>query len=190
MNSENKNNNMAKTKNPDYIVSYAAVLISQGKHRFYSLAMPSDTLAQTCFVSTRYDDPAEGFQRSLNKGRAKEIADYIDEGLGTIPTAIILSAQEESDFEYNSSTKTLSFKRVPKAFLILDGQHRVYGFTLANTAVRVPVIIYNGLSRRDETRLFIDINTKQRPVPNELLLDIKSLAEYENDLEAILREVF
>lgn len=78
----------------------------------------------------------------------------------------------------------------PKSFLILDGQHRVYGFSLAKSQLRVPVVIYNGLSRRDETRLFIDINSKQKGVPNELLLDIKSLADYESDHEQQLRELF
>lgn len=56
--------------------------------------------------------------------------------------------------------------------------------------MRVPVVIYNGLTRAEECRLFIDINTKQRPVPNELLLDIKRLAETETDQEAVLRDVF
>ena len=46
------------------------------------------------------------------------------------------------------------------------------------------------MNRKDESRLFIDINTKQRPVPNELLLDIKKLAEYESDIEHLLAEVF
>lgn len=54
----------------------------------------------------------------------------------------------------------------------------------------MPVVIYNGLSRRDESRLFIDINTKQRPVPAQLLLDIKRLAEIEDTSEATLREIF
>jgi DGQHR domain-containing protein len=74
--------------------------------------------------------------------------------------------------------------------LILDGQHRVFGFARAKTKLRVPVVIYNGLSRTQECRLFIDINTKQRPVPNELLLDIKRLAETENHDESFLRDVF
>lgn len=62
--------------------------------------------------------------------------------------------------------------------------------SLAKTVLRVPVVIYNNLDRTEESRLFIDINTKQRPVPNELLLDIKSLAEYENDAEQLLRDTF
>ncbi len=170
--------------------SYSCSLITQGVTKFYSLAMPSEVLAETCFVSSRYDDPIEGFQRILDKNRAQEIADYIDHGVGSIPTAIILSAQKEANLEYISRKKTLNFDKTPRSFLILDGQHRVYGFSLASTSVRVPVIIYNGLSRKEETRLFIDINSKQRPVPTELLLDIKSLAEYESDIEAICREIF
>ena len=165
-------------------------LVRQGEHRFYSLTLPSDLLSRTCFVINREENPSEGFQRLLDRKRAQEIAAYIDNGLGTIPSAIILSAQPDSSLTYDSAKKSLSFKPVAKAFLIIDGQHRVYGFSLAKKAFRIPVIIYSGLSRRDETRLFIDINSKQRGVPAELLLDIKKLAEYEQDEEAILRELF
>ena len=132
----------------------------------------------------------KGFQRELDEKRAREIAAYIDSGLGTIPSAIILSAQPDAGLEYDSTRKSLSFKPIRKSFLIIDGQHRVFGFMLAKRAFRVPVIIYSGLSRRDETRLFIDINSKQKGVPAELLLDIKKLAEYEKDEEALLREIF
>lgn len=169
---------------------YAARLIVQNKHRFFTLAMPSDVLAQTCTVEHRYKNPVEGFQRKLDEKRAQEIADYINAGFGTIPTSIILSAQEEADLDYNSRTQVLSFNKVPAAFLILDGQHRVYGFHKANQMVRVPVVIYNGLSRSEEARLFIDINTKQRPVPNELLLDIQRLANNEDAGAALMHDVF
>ena len=171
-------------------ISFAAILITQGRHKFYSLTVPSEVLAKTCYVTSRYDDPFEGFQRILDLEKAKQIAEYIDNDYGTIPTAIILSAQADAQLEYNSSKKTLIFNDIPKAFLILDGQHRVYGFNLAKSTVRVPVIIYGGLSRKEESRLFIDINTKQRPVPNELLLDIKALAEYENESETFLRDIY
>ncbi len=170
--------------------SVAAVLISQGKHRFYTVTLPISILASTCTVSTRVDDPDVGFQRQLDEKRALRIAAYIDEGFGCIPTSIILSAQEASGFVYDSRAKTVSFAAIPKAFLILDGQHRVYGFKKATSELRVPVVIFSGLSRVDEARLFIDINTEARPVPNELLLDIKSLAKYENQEEEFVRSVF
>lgn len=172
------------------LLSYTASLVTQGNHRFYTLTVPADVLARTCFVTTRDEDPEEGFQRLLSKSRAQEIADYIDSGFGTIPTSVILSAQPDSGFEYNTRNKTVSFKDQQDAFLIIDGQHRVYGFRLAKSDLRVPVVIYSGLKKQDETRLFIDINTKQKPVPNELLLDIRKLASNQDDTETILGQIF
>lgn len=181
---------MAAKNDDDSYLSYTASLITQGKHRFYSLTIPSDVLARTCFVIDRDEDPVAGFQRLLNKDRAQQIADYIDAGFGTIPTSVVLSAQDASQFEYNSKTRTVRFLDALKAFLVLDGQHRIYGFHLAKSELRVPVVIYNRLSRVDESRLFIDINTKQKPVPNELLLDIRKLADYRNDIETRLGDIF
>jgi DGQHR domain-containing protein len=171
-------------------ISYTASLITQGNHRFHTLSMPSDVLAETCVVEPRDEEPERGFQRALDRKRAEDIAKYIDIGFGTIPTSIVLSAQPEAELEYSRRTRTLSFNKIPRAFLILDGQHRVYGFRLANSRLRVPVVIYNNLSRAEECRLFMDINTKQRPVPNELLLDISRLADTETDLEALFHDVF
>ena len=111
-------------------------------------------------------------------------------GPGVIPSSIVLSAQQDADLKYTSKSKTLSFEKTDTSFLIIDGQHRVYGFRLAEKMLRVPVIIFNGLSLQDETKLFIDINSTQRGVSSELLLDIKRMAEYESDLESYLRDVF
>lgn len=171
-------------------VRYSAALIQQGGKQFFSVTMPTDVLANCCFVTSRNEDPMAGFQRVLDKRRAQDIANYIDSGEGTIPGSIILSAQPEANFEVVGRGKTIEFTFTPKSFLVLDGQHRVYGFSLAETALRVPVVIYSGLSHTEEARLFIDINTKQRQVPNELLLDIKQLAQRESDRDVILREVF
>ena len=168
---------------------FSVSLVTQGRHKFFTLTMPSDILARTTYVTNREDDPIKGFQRVLDKDRAQQIAAYIDSGLGTIPNSIVLSAQPEADVKVIGG-KTIEFTDTPKAFLVIDGQHRVYGFSLAKTHLRVPVVIYNNLSRTDEAKLFIDINTKQRPVPNELLLDIKKLAEYESDWEQLFGELF
>lgn len=129
-------------KTGDTALRYSVSLVTQGRHRFYTLTMPSDVLAKTCFVSTRYDDPQIGFQRILDKKRAVEIAAYIDTGLGTIPSSIVLSAQPDAELLVIGKGKTIEFQNTPKAFLILDGQHRVYGFSLAKTALRVPVVVY------------------------------------------------
>lgn len=171
-------------------LNFTFSLITQNQYKFMSLTIPSNVLANTCFVTTRYDSPEEGFQRRLDEKKAKEIADYIDTGFGTIPNAIVLSAQSAAELVIKPGRRALKFKRHPKAFLVIDGQHRVWGYKLASSHLRVPVIIYQNLTRKQETRLFIDINTKQRPVPNELLLDIKHLADLEEGADSLWRELF
>lgn len=171
-------------------VSEKALVVAQGKHRFYSLVLPSDLLAETCMVEPRVENPIDGFQRLLDERRAKSIARYIDAGFGTVPGAVVLSAQTRAHLHYDKEKGTLDFRKDRKAFLIIDGQHRIYGFRLAKSSVNVPVVIYNRLTRAQECRLFMDINTKQRPVPNELLLDIRRLSEVETETEAMLHNVF
>lgn len=171
-------------------VRYTASNVIQNKTKFYSLTMPTDVLSKCCFVSSRDEDPVAGFQRTLDEKRALEIANYIDNEQGTIPSAIILSAQDVAGVEIIGKGRTIEFLPDPRAFLILDGQHRVYGFSKAKSTLRVPVIIYVGLSRKEESRLFIDINSKQKGVPSELLLDIKRMAEYENSTEGLMRDIF
>lgn len=53
-------------------ISYTASLIIQGKHRFFTLSMPSDVLAETCIVEPRNEEPIAGFQRALDVRRAQE----------------------------------------------------------------------------------------------------------------------
>jgi DGQHR domain-containing protein len=174
----------------DTFVSDTALMVTQGKHRFYSMVLPSDVLAATCTADTRHENPIDGFQRLLDKRRARDIADYIDSGFGSAPCAIILSAQPRARLQYDRASQLLRFRKDSRSFLIIDGQHRVFGFNLAKRRVNVPVVIYNKLTRAQECQLFMDINTKQRPVPAELLLDIRRLSETETEAEALLHNVF
>ena len=172
-------------------ISVSVALISQGSHKFYSGTMLTDLIANTCTTNPRAHD-RNGFQRRLDEGRAEAIADYIRNG-GTIPSSIILSAQDCADLKYNSKNRSVSFEITDKSFLILDGQHRVYGFRKLleeNLEYRIPVVIYNELTVVQEARIFIDINTLQRSVPRELLLDIRRLAEQETDSERLLDALF
>ena len=169
--------------------SVSAVLITQGDRKFYTVTLESDLLGKTCVASPRSEDPDLGFQRTLDRKRAESIRDYIEHG-GVIPGSIVLSAQDAAAIKYDSKKKTLQFDVVAGAFLIIDGQHRVFGFKLSTKKLRVPVVIFSGLSKRDEARLFIDINTLQKSVPNELLLDIKKLAETETETESQTNAIF
>jgi DGQHR domain-containing protein len=175
-------------------VSYPSLTMTQNNHRFYLTSIPVSDLLDYCFISSRVEDNIQGFQRQLSKSRADDISQYLNHGTGSIPTNIVLSAQPDAKFTYNGRSKTLNFQRVAKAFLVLDGQHRLWGYETClarfNKDHRVPVSIYEKLSRAEEARLFIDINTKQVGVPAALLLDIQYLAEMEKDREKILRVLF
>ena len=170
--------------------SYPALLLTQNKHRFYFGTVPVDDLFPHCFVARREEDPQQGFQRALSEARADDISRYLSAGNGSIPTNVVLSAQTDAQLQYNPRSKTISFSRVPRAFLVLDGQHRLWGYSKCPNKHRVPVAIYEGLSRAEEAKLFIDINTNQRGVPAALLLDIKQLAEMETSKESLLRSLF
>ncbi|MGA2177682.1 MAG: DGQHR domain-containing protein [Verrucomicrobiota bacterium] len=170
--------------------SYPALRMEQNNQRFYFTTIPKADIFPFCYVADRNEDPVKGFQRVLDINRAKDISKYLDESRGSIPTNVVLSAQPEAELRYDGKTKTLKFKRLPKSFLVLDGQHRLYGYGLTQKDHRVPVSIYEGLGKQEEVALFIDINTTQRGVPAALLLDIKQLAQRENAEEAQLREMF
>jgi DGQHR domain-containing protein len=174
--------------------SYPAVPIVQNDQRFFFTTIPVSALFPYCFVSRRNEDPKIGFQRRLNVGRAEDIAKYLNDGAGSIPTNIVLSAQEDSGIAYNNRSKILGYPGTPGSFLVLDGQHRLFGYHICfekfKKDLRVPISVYVGLTRAEEARLFIDINTTQIGVPSALLLDIKQVAEIESTSEQVLRGLF
>jgi DNA sulfur modification protein DndB len=172
------------------ILSYRALLMTQNNQRFFFSTIPVDKLFPYCFVARRDEDPRAGFQRALNEARAEDIAQYLSSGTGSIPSNIVLSAQSSADLKYSPRAGSISFIPSPGAFLVLDGQHRLWGYDKCNVRHRIPVAIYSGLTRAVEAKLFIDINTTQRGVPAALLLDIKQIAEIESNKEQLLRELF
>jgi len=135
--------------------SYTALKIEQNSHYVYFSTIPIDELFEYCIVERRAENPAEGFQRRLSEPRADEIAEYLNTEGNSIPINIVLSAQPEAEFVYIRENKAISFKRVPGAFVILDGQHRMWGYHKCSARHRLPVAIYEGLSRPDEARLFV-----------------------------------
>lgn len=170
--------------------SYPALLLAQNDHRFYFATIPIDDLFPYSFVARRDEDPVSGFQRTLTESRATDIAKYLASGKGSIPSNIVLSAQASANLSYSSDNKSITYVREPRAFLVLDGQHRLWGYQKCTIRHRVPVAIYEGLSRAVEAKLFIDINTNQRGVPAALLLDIKHVAAMESVKEGELRQLF
>lgn len=171
-------------------VSVNALKCTQNNRSFYITSLSSDILKEMCFVSRKKEDPKKGFQRLLSEKRAKNIATYMDEEKGVIPSALILSAQNNAILRYENSNSKLSFEKTKNSLMVIDGQHRLFGFYESKKSYEVPVIIFTDLTTTEEVKLFIDINTTQKGVPTALILDIKNQAGTETKLEEKQRELF
>jgi len=166
-----------------------AILCEQNNQKFYVANMKSGTLKKMCFITRRGEDEG-GFQRLLSEGRAKSIKGYLDVEKGVIPTPLILSAQEKINISFDKRGGKLSFDDIEDGFLIIDGQHRLYGLNLAENEYEMPVVIFANLSSAKEVNLFIDINTTQKGVPAALLIDLKEMAGNETPVESRQRDLF
>lgn len=166
-----------------------AIKCIQNDKLFYLAVINSSILKTMCAVSRKTEDREKGFQRLLNPKRAKAIAKYLDDDHGAIPSAIIVSAQPNAKIHYNEDS-TISFDTVENGFLVIDGQHRLYGLIESKNEYDIPVIIFKDLKSSDEVKLFIDINTTQKGVPAALILDIKNQAGTETKIEERQRILF
>jgi DGQHR domain-containing protein len=171
-------------------VSSQALKLEQNGKVFYSLMLRTEDIFPFCYVVDRQEDPLEGFQRELQPTRPLKIAHYLDVEKGAIPTNIVLSAQESAEVKFDPQKQILQFKRCPRSFLVLDGQHRLYGYAKASKSYLIPVTICRGLTKEQEVSLFVDINTTQIGVSAALILDIKHMTGREKDAEKDLRELF
>lgn len=169
-------------------LKFDAISCTQNNYTFYYTSIPKEVLVPLCYIVRRREDRKTGFQRFLNKSRARAIAKYLDANKGSIPAPIILSAQEITELEFDKGK--IYFKPDESAFLVLDGQHRLFGYGESDYNYNIPVVIYSGLSLPQEVSLFIDINTNQKGVPSALLLDIKQIAGTETTTEERQRQVF
>ena len=95
-------------------LTYPALLLKQNEHRFFFTTIPIDDLFSYCYVARRDEDTERGFQRALSQERAESIAMYLAAGTGSIPSNIVLSAQELAEFSFDSRLKTVSFERKKK----------------------------------------------------------------------------
>ena len=169
-------------------ISFNAIECKQNAYTFYMASIPKKTLTKITYIVRRRDNRKQGFQRFLNESRARAIAKYLDIDKGSIPAPIILSAQSNSSLKF--SRGKISFENTKMSFLVLDGQHRLFGYDNTKKPYNIPVVVYSGLSIQQEVGLFIDINTNQKGVPSALLLDIKQIAGTETTTEEKQRIVF
>lgn len=152
----------------------------------YSFSIEPEVILKIGFVLHRTDASVQAFdsyQRMVKKHRIKQIENYINEG-GFFPNSIIINFntkkalkwEEVKDCEH-CSTSDLGILYLPNSYhsaFIIDGQHRLYGYgnTKWKSKNTIPVVAFVNLPEREQTKVFIDINNKQKSVSKNLLMTL------------------
>lgn len=161
-----------------------------GGYTFYAFAIEPARLLPISFVAHRMMTNQETlltYQRILNKKRLQSIREYVEKEKGLFPNSIIVNFRthggkdalrfDRSGMEEKDTDAMPGYLYLPnkyKSAFVIDGQHRLYGFSGTNAAskVTIPVIAFENLEPTSQARIFVDINSKQVKVPKNLLNDL------------------
>jgi len=168
-----------------------AIRTKLGGTRAYFFVVPPSRLLPVAFVNHRgLRDPegAPSYQRVLKRARLKEIGKYLDAG-GFFPNCITVNFQHAPRFDQMSSIeeRQIAFGELYlpdrfKSVWVIDGQHRLYGFTEACDAAKhaLPVLAFEKLPRTQEAELFTTVNGKQQRVAPGLLDELVGELRWES----------
>jgi len=169
--------------------SIPAIQIKEGRRYKYIFSVSPYELLERAFISHREltspQDAHLGYQRMLNKKKLKEIKAYVSR-MQSFPAPIIVSFPRNAGENFQPLPKkatesledvTLGHLRLPTksaSIYIVDGQHRLYGYTLLprSDEHHINVIAYKGLQPHQQGWMFVDINLKQTKVPARLLWEL------------------
>jgi DGQHR domain-containing protein len=158
-------------------ITRPASIARQGDLTLYATSLKVSDLLIEKFYSIERLDPEnaneKGYQRLLNKSRAKKLADYIILGQETrdafLPTSIFIATNKNISFNPTNNTIEIDIDEVGP-FNVVDGQHRVEGLKMAaekdNRVLEfeVPVNIAINLSEIEQMCHFLIVNTTQKSV--------------------------
>ena len=172
----------------DYFAKVPAIRVEQTIGVFYAAAIPAGKLLEVCYSdklrAVRRGDSyiLDGSQRLVNEPRLQDIGRYIDSRDAAFPNAIILAAnyspvygliEEDEDIRWriepsdDDDCLSLVVPQNRKLAPIIDGQHRLFGFSHADKRhLNMPVLcsIFLDLPRPYQAYLFATINSTQKQV--------------------------
>ena len=157
------------------INQYISVKLGEIEAKIFSMKVKE--LLPIYYVAVRGRDNVQGaVQRVLNKRRISSIKDFVLEG-NMFFNMFILN-WVEPNYQIQVEGNTLHIPQVPAAAQVIDGQHRLEGLKLAcenNEEIgeqTVIVLMTQNLTTSEAAKIFLNINTEQKPVPNSLVYDL------------------
>lgn len=177
-----------------------AVEGTMGGHKYYSFSLEPEKLLKIGYVLHRNKANIEmmpTYQRLIKKSRLKSIYDFVESG-GYFPNSIVISIDsnkchfERANTQVDSTLSKVGLLHLPKKYcsaFIIDGQHRLYGYTNSDYKNKntIPVVAFLNLSREEQIEIFMQINENQKAVSKDLrnTLNADLLWTSENKTEQI-----
>jgi DNA sulfur modification protein DndB len=176
---------------------------------YYSFVIEPDRLLKIAYILHRNKANRRmmpTYQRLIKKERLKSIRGFVNNG-GYFPNSLIVSIDtdghdvrfEQSQARIEGETSRLGILYLPKKYqsvYVIDGQHRLYGYSETDWASKnsIPVVAFVDLPKKDQLKMFMDINQNQKPVSKSLrnTLNIDLLWDsdlYSRRLEALMLDI-
>lgn len=181
-----------------------AIKGKMGGHTYYSFSIEPERLLKIGYVLHRSDanrGMMPTYQRIIKKSRLTSIRKFVNNG-GYFPNSIIISIDSPKKLQFDlkgsdaDSNTQLGILHLPRKYCsayIIDGQHRLYGYSESKYATTntIPVVAFENLKQDEQVRLFMEINENQKAVPknlrNTLNADMLWNADNYNDRRKALR---
>lgn len=159
-----------------------------GKHKFYSFVTTPRHLLKIAFVNhlaLNHPDGRPAYQRMISPSRIKEIGGFIKAG-GFFPTNLLVNFTEKCRFDLlpnkenadpNTKFGWLYLPSKYKSAWVIDGQHRLYGYSNIDDKYldqNIAVIAFESMDTKDEADLFVTINHKQKSVPRSIIVSLQA----------------
>jgi DGQHR domain-containing protein len=156
-----------------------------GGKTFYCFVTTPRDLLKISFVNHRSLNDPEGaptYQRLVSRSRLRDIGEFIKAG-GYFPNNLLINFSRPVSFDKivrdENAGVTFGQLYLPDRYRsawIIDGQHRLYGFSPIDDKYldqNVIVVAFEMLPKTEEASLFVTINHEQKSVPKHLLDDLE-----------------
>jgi len=157
----------------------------RGRRAFLFYANPY-TLLNLAYVARREKGREQHYQRLVDSKRLGNIGKFISDRRkkGFFANNIILNFTERVTFKAFSRPKagrglrfgTLHLPKEHRSAWIIDGQHRLFGFTRPSRTIRdllLPTIAFDSLGQSQQAELFLEINRNQKAIRPDLIWDLE-----------------
>ena len=182
-----------------------AIKGKMGGNDYFMFSIEPEFLLKIGFVLHRVKANEESFptyQRLLDKSRIKSLSEFINSG-GYFPNSVILNfdtknqkkirqLEWEKSPQQDDSKSEHGILKIPNSYAIsyiIDGQHRVYGYSYAEskykTSQTIPVVAFENLKKERQLEMFMEINENQKAISRNLKETLKEDLYWTHDKNSL-----